>query len=394
MALRRASWILAAVLILAPASLGAGQAAAAKDLANEVVYAPMHWVNFILSNVFYFTILLIFASAIVGILVKAYKRDRCLKDFEGSPVSIQLAGGREISGALDIETTGLALVHGLRPAVGTGLPSTSYLLYKNEFPTIIAIRRYHDTLDERARARRRKLLGRTYHPSWPRRVARRIRNFANSIKDALSEAFGVLLGQVRKTETGSKTYASSEKYIQKWGGEAIEEVAVSYDPLLDHLVGLKVVVTFKDDLGIGPIVGVLKDYTSLFLEIMDVEWTSRIKVSLGGEAQGFSAAAGDGRLVVKSSRDIAARVTKLELAGDAGSVPVEEDLAPGGSVEIPAPEGAEVAAAVVETARTADLVLPREVATVRNQAEDWPAGIKIWPWKKGEETEGREEQSR
>ena len=61
------------------------------------------------------------------------------------------------------------------------------------------------------------------------------------------------------------------------GQNIIGYAGTQYDPLLEHYVGTKVVVEVTEGDVVHEHIGILKDYTADFLEILDVHCPTRLR---------------------------------------------------------------------------------------------------------------------
>jgi len=223
-------------------------------------------------NPVFLTIVFIFLSAIVAAFIRGRKRDKCLKAFSGFMVTLEDAAGKAVWGALRVEATGMELLYTQPHTDADGHIESSYMVYKYEYGNIAALLRYHDKLSNENRKRRDTELKRTYHPGWWRRARRKLMNIARTIRDSILEVSNVLLAQAKKTTAAGGLLGSQDKYVSQMQNEVVGSVDTSYEPLLERYIGQKVVAEFlhRDQ----PIeqVGVLKDYTADFIELLDVQY--------------------------------------------------------------------------------------------------------------------------
>ena len=148
------------------------------------------------------TILVIITMALIGAFTRKRKKDKCLRDFRNSPVTIERINGEIIAkGILNVETTGLELKYPEIVNGNAGSPESSYLLFKHEFPQIQAIIRYHDELSKKGKKAREKELRKTYKPSVIRKMFRKFHNILKTIKDSLGEIANTMFSQFKKTRT-------------------------------------------------------------------------------------------------------------------------------------------------------------------------------------------------
>lgn len=61
-------------------------------------------------DTFLVTVIFIALCTIVGAFVKGRSRDRCLVDFKGLPVTMELKDSKHVWGRLNVEHTGIELV--------------------------------------------------------------------------------------------------------------------------------------------------------------------------------------------------------------------------------------------------------------------------------------------
>ena len=226
-------------------------------------------------DTFAITIVSIIIFTVIAAFIKGRSKDKCLMDFSRNMVTLEETTGKIIWGKLRVENTGLELVYSTKHRDKSGHDETSYLLYKNEYPNIQALIRYHDQLDEYSRKEREKELKRTYHPSALRRLRRRVRNYFNTLKDSVMDIVNLLIGQAKKSAPGGAILTSQDKYISKTKEELVSSIGTSFEPLLERHIGKMVVLelTIADKIFEYP--GVLKDYTAEFIEIMDVDYRTK-----------------------------------------------------------------------------------------------------------------------
>ena len=217
------------------------------------------------------TILFIILSAVVAAFIRGRKKDKCLKSFDGFMVTLEDVGDKTIWGTLRVEATGMELLY-LQPHKDSeGHIESSYLLYKYEFGTISTVIRYHDMLTDEQRKRRDKDLARTYHPNWLRRFWRKTCNVFKTIRDSIMEVSNVLLAQAKKTTVAGGLLSTQDKYVSQMKNEVMGSVETSYEPLLERYIGHRVVAeTLRGETSVE-IVGILKDYSSDFIELLDID---------------------------------------------------------------------------------------------------------------------------
>jgi len=221
------------------------------------------------------TIIFIVLATAVGAFVRRRSRDKCLKDFRDNMVTLENTAGKTIWGKLNVQSTGLEFVYPQKYKDKEGHDETSYILYKYEYPNIAALICYHDQLNETKKKQRERKLKRTYHPTFLRRLKRRIQNVFKTVRDSVMEVVNLLISQAKKATPAGTMLTSQDKYVSRMKQELMGSVGTSYEPLLERYIGRKVVLELIKGDKIFEYPGVLKDYTSEFIEIMDVNYKAQ-----------------------------------------------------------------------------------------------------------------------
>ncbi|KPJ62790.1 MAG: hypothetical protein AMS15_02840 [Planctomycetes bacterium DG_23] len=328
---------------------------------------------------------ILFLATLIGLIIKAFSRDRCLKDFNKYPVALVLTDNESACGRCSLHSTGLELLYD-KVTEKEGHPEASFLLYKSEYDRIFTARRYHSTLTEEMKKARQRILEKTYHPRFFRRLKRRIRNLFSSVKDAILEAFNMAFGQMKTRYGQDAALKSQDKYLRRIGTEAISSAATSYDALLERQIGSKVVVevTTPDKSKIF-FTGVFKEYTARFLEIMDVETKEDFSIdySLSGEKSesGLRLSFTEGRLAVSNDNPFSVHIRELiqkipPVPGEQeGAEPKEVsremhiELEPGERAELELSPEATSLSIKAFSQRICDIIFPRATAIVRHRSE-------------------------
>jgi len=229
--------------------------------------------DFLSKNSLALTIAFIVLAAIVAALVRRLKRDRCLKSFAGDTVMLEDTEGKAVCGVLHVENTGLEVAYHDKAANPSGLLETSYILYKHEYPKIVAVIRYHDRLDGPRRKQRQKELERTYHPSLARKLKRRTLSVFKTLRDSVLEVAAAVFSQARKAAPVAGMFKSQEKYVSQMREDLLASTGTAYEPLLEKRIGSKVIVELVKGDKLVEYGGILKDYTADFVQIMDAAYT-------------------------------------------------------------------------------------------------------------------------
>ncbi|HXF64817.1 MAG TPA: hypothetical protein VNK95_24535 [Caldilineaceae bacterium] len=321
------------------------------------------------------TLGLIFAVTVVGAYLRSSRRDVCLKAFEGYPVTIERANGKIAWGVMELESTGLELRY--RDTVqDANHVESSYLLYSSEFSEIQAIYRYVDELSEEDKERRQKDLQRHFHPGLMRRLARDVQHFFSLAGESMTEVLSLIMGSLKKP-AGRYITDASDTHIQRFSSTVVGAVGGAFDPLLERLIGQKVVFDLLEGEELHEHVGILKNYSSDFMELLDVQFPQRQAVELGAAGQvdvrSMTALYSNGVLRVTNHTQSPLLIQSLKHDGDEDLLNVLVDG--GETVEIH-PEGElHKAQLEVRVVRELDMIVPRTRCIVRHRAERYEPGV-------------------
>ncbi len=218
------------------------------------------------------TIIFIILSALVAVVLRKIKKDKCLKDFRDDIVTLELLNSQQYKGELQMRSSGLKFVYPELIEGEHNLKFLSFLLYKNEYPDIQAVVRYHRDLTEEGKRLRKEDFQRTFKPSRWRRIRRSILNFLKIIKDAVIEIINMMTSNLSKTTPVGAAISSNDSQVNKMKNEVYGLVETSYEPLLEDYIGERVILELKRGNDWVKYNGVLKDYTAEFIELIDVDY--------------------------------------------------------------------------------------------------------------------------
>ncbi|MEJ6951200.1 hypothetical protein [Natronospora cellulosivora (SeqCode)] len=234
-------------------------------------------------DTFTITIIFIFLSAFLAIMIRKLKRDKCLKDFHKDIITFESRKGEVLKGQMNVGNTGLEFLLN-KPIVDNSIVLKSVLLYKAEYINIQALVRYIDDLSDKSLLEREKDLDRTFHPTKLRKSRRRVANFFRRIKDSLLEVFNIASKQVNQNSTLGLLVNSQDKYIDKVKKEFFGSIENSFEPLLEKYIGYRVVLELDKDGSVIKYNGILKDYTNEFIELIDLNYPQINDLSIKGRA--------------------------------------------------------------------------------------------------------------
>jgi hypothetical protein len=280
--------------------------------------------------------------------------------------------GRLVWGEMSLHPTGMELIY-RSDVQDEHHVETSYILYKDEYPKIQAIYRYVDDMHAEEWDRRQSEIERSFHPGFSTRLARRLRNVWALILDSIGQAVGILIGQVQSMSRSGIT-STGEEYLSALSQNIVGYAGTSYDPLLEHYVGTRVVVEVTEGDVVYEHVGILKDYTSDFLEILDVQYPNQAAVLVEGAQKcredGHLRVMREGNtLYVTNIGNTSLFLQRLRLGDEIR--PLQAVLDTDDEITLHLPEGTDDVGVElsIKVIRHLDWILPRAHALIRHKAE-------------------------
>ncbi len=318
------------------------------------------------------TIALIFLASMLAAWLRFSRKDACLAAFHGFHVTLQLDDDRRIWGVIEVLPTGLEM-HYRNAIQDDSHLETSYLLYENEFQKIQTIFRYADDLSPENAKIREKAIKQAFHPRLPHRFLRKTRIFISNASESLNEAIGLTIGKMRKP-IGNYLGEPSETHLKQLGGEFLGQVGHKADPLLERLVGMKVVFEMAEDGVVHEHVGVFKNYSADFLEILNVQFPCQERIPISQkerrQSAGLDVRAMDDVISVQNNASTAVMLTKLTTPESEQLLDVVID--PGGKVTLYSEIDFVEATLHARIVRELDMIVPRKRAVIRHRAEVSP----------------------
>jgi hypothetical protein len=315
------------------------------------------------------TVVFIFALTLLGAYLRSTRRDTCLRSFERYHVTIERANGKIVWGVLELESTGLELRY--RDSVqDANHVESSYVLYGVEFGDIQAIYRYVDDLTEEDRRRRQRELERYFHPGPLVRLWRGVQHFFSLAGDSMAEVLGLLLGTLRRP-AGRYITDASDTHLKRFSSTVVGTVGGTIDPLLERLIGQKVVFDLIEGEEVHEHVGILKNYSPDFLELLDVQFPQKqamgLEKSQSVALKSMTAAYENGVLRVANQGEHPLLLQSLRLGDEEELLNVVVDG--GETVELHPEERFANAELNVRVVRELDMIIPRKRCLVRHRAE-------------------------
>ncbi|MEM1041877.1 MAG: hypothetical protein AAGI91_04535 [Bacteroidota bacterium] len=319
-------------------------------------------------------ILLVLAVATVVGVLQARRRDKCLRHFDGYRITLGEAGGDLAWGDLDTYATGLEIRYVAPVHTDQGHLEQSFLIYKDQYPSIHAIYRYPLGLPPEQRARRADDLRQTVRPSVWRRLGRTLRNWFSMVRDSVVQALSLVIGMAKSRTPGGAVLAGQEEGLKSLSHEIIGYTGNAFDPLLERHLSQRVVVEVSRDGQRRSYCGWLKDYSASFIEILDVIVDDRDGIAVAPFRPGDEPVLGV---------SIQASGRQVEIANAGAPMVFVREVAHGDwrramDVVIPSGSAADVtlppdvpagdAEVWLGTAQRVDMVLPRSHALVKHAA--------------------------
>jgi small nuclear ribonucleoprotein (snRNP)-like protein len=236
---------------------------------EEVEVQPTFW-SVLLENVLALTIVIIFLTAIINAFIKQRSRDKCLKDFKDFHITAKMKDGRAVWGKLKLFSNAMELIYNNAYYDDSdGHYEYSYIMTQTDFESnVIALHRYLWDLTPKNKKRRERSIKITYRPSIFRRFGRSMRNMVNTFKDAFNKSLSLFMGQFGGKIAGGK--ATGE--LKQVGTSLIGMAGNAYEAILEKYIGRKIISDIKEGDKIKEYEGILKEYTSKYIELLNVRY--------------------------------------------------------------------------------------------------------------------------
>lgn len=319
-----------------------------------------------------YTISLIFLATLIGSYFRSRRKDPCLKSFEGYHVTIERTDNKIVWGVLDVESTGLELLYRDDVQDARHIES-SYILYGEEYKDIQVIYRFVDQLTPENKRRRARDIRRSFHPGFVERSKRGLRKFVGTASESINEVVGVLVGRAKKP-AGRYINDESEKSLYRLGEHLIGHAGGVFDPLLERFIGHKMVVEVMEGDEVHEHVGIFKNYSPDFIELLDIQFPHKQALPIGAEGCAeddcLQLTIEAGKLTASNPGEQPVLIQSLHLAGEEKLLNVVVDG--GESVELFVEGLLEEAVLHVRVVRELDMIVPRTRSLVRHRAERFP----------------------
>ena len=237
---------------------------------------------------FWLPLLFLFASALLGTILKRRAKDHCLKKFEGYNTILPSLSGEMIEGVPSVYAQGVQIQYPQKIKKEIGMVD-SFVLHPAEIEKIPYLIRPAPDPETRAGFLWSQEMHKILNPNFLQRGQRLLLTFYNMLKDAFGQAAKAIIGALSKDTSISKV-KDSNKRIEEVRSDLAELVPNAWEPILEKYRGRRVVIERKGTEGTIYESGVLEDYSSkyLLLRKVDIKETSLLeKIALINKKKSF-----------------------------------------------------------------------------------------------------------
>lgn len=221
--------------------------------------------------------LLIFLTATIAAIAARRKLDRCLKYFNREPVLILMQNGKWLWGRFVAYPKAMELLFENPEKDEAGIRKASYVLYTPEVAGIHIIIQPPPAKGSKAYDRWQREIRRIAHPSLLRRCRRWMWNMFNTLRDAVSQSMGMLIGTMKKSSPMGKV-AGADKRAGEISSTLLGTVPNSYEPVLEKYLCKQVVVEMLEDGNVIEFAGLLQEYSGKYLLLRNVAYAPAVDI--------------------------------------------------------------------------------------------------------------------
>ncbi len=218
---------------------------------------------------FWLPLLLLFVAATVAAIAARRQRDRCLKYFHREPVLILMQSGKWLWGRFIAYPKAMELVFENPEKDPSGQTKASYVLYPPEVDAIKQILQPPPETGTKAYEQWQNELKRIANPSLLRRFRRWLWNVFNTLRDAVSQSLGMIIGTMKKTTPMGKI-ADADKRVGEIGNTLLGTVPNAYEPVLEKYLSKQVIVEMLEEGQVVEFAGLLQEYSAKYLLLRNV----------------------------------------------------------------------------------------------------------------------------
>ena len=226
---------------------------------------------------FWLPMLLLFVAATVTAIATRRKRDRCLKYFNREPVMILMQSGKWLWGRFAAYPKAMELVFENPEADESGHKKASYVLYSPEVDGIKKILQAPPQEGTKEYEQWQKEIRQIANPSPIRRFRRSVWNVFNTLRDAISQSLGMIIGTMKKSTPMGKV-SGADKRAGDIGNTLLGTVPNAYEPVLEKYLGKQVIVEMLEDGNVVEFAGLLQEYSGKYLLLRNVAFQPGINI--------------------------------------------------------------------------------------------------------------------
>lgn len=224
---------------------------------------------------FWLPMLLLFITATITAIATRRKRDRCLKYFNREPVLILMESGKWLWGRFNAYPKAMELVFENPEADESGYKKASYVLYSPEVDGIRKIIQPPPLPGTPEHEKWQQEVRRIANPSILRRMRRWIWNIFNTLRDAVSQSLGMIIGTMKKSTPVGKV-AGADKRAGEIGNTLLDTVPNAYEPVLEKYLSKQVIVEMLKEGQVVEFAGLLQEYSGKYLLLRNVVYQPEI----------------------------------------------------------------------------------------------------------------------
>ncbi|MFB3430934.1 MAG: hypothetical protein ABL309_08435 [Phycisphaerales bacterium] len=320
-----------------------------------------------LDNAFWLSVGVIFMITIISAFIRRRQRDRCVKLFNDFHVTVLSAKADPIWGDLCVTSEGVEVIFDAEYLTRRGLSKTSALVYAEELNDAIALCRPFLGLNGQEMRDRERQLRRSINPNLLRRSMRWIRNAINTVSDAISRTFAMVVGRVTRTGSVGTAVRDQQGDVAALGKTVVGMAGNSYEPLLERHIGAPVVTRMLHPSGADPIElpGHLVEYSSRYIALYSTETgpieEHTVDLAHPSPHAAFSVDRDDQHMTISCTG--AEPIVLAKLVGESHATDLAVALLPGTRVRLAIPENA--SKLELSITRRVDLIIPRSRGGVR-----------------------------
>ena len=220
---------------------------------------------------------LLFLAATITAIATRRKRDRCLKYFNREPVMILMQSGKWLWGKFVAYPKAMELTFESPKTDEAGLKKASYVLYSPEIDGIRKILQPPPAPETKAYRKWEKEIQRIANPSLFRKSRRWVWNIFNTLRDAVSQSLGMILGTL-KTKSPIGKVAGADKRANEIGNTLLGTIPNAYEPVLEKYLSKHVVVEMLEEGNVVEFSGLLQEYSGKYLLLRNVAFKPNLDI--------------------------------------------------------------------------------------------------------------------